>query len=153
MAGLTSVSGLASGIQWQDLIAQIIEAKSRPKKLVEAQIERLQARSNAWSTLGDRIRTLQEAAERLADVQRMWSYRAEVASSMAGAAPVLVTTGPGAGVGSYRVRVLALATQEKLAGGVVASRSEALGLSGEFPVNGTVIRVTETDSLESIAAR
>jgi len=153
MAGLTSVSGLASGVQWLDLIDQIIEAKSRPKKLVEAQIERLQARSSAWSTLGDRIRTLQEAAERLADVQRMWSYRAEVAGGAAGAAPVAVTTGPGAGVGSYRVRVLALATQEKLAGGVVASRSEALRLSGEFLVNGTVIRVAETDSLESIAAR
>ena len=29
MAGLTSVSGLASGVQWLDLIDQIIEAKSR----------------------------------------------------------------------------------------------------------------------------
>src|SRR5690606_41916424 len=84
MAGLTSVSGLASGIQWQDLIAQIIEAKSRPKKLVEAQIARLQARSSAWSALGDRIGALREAAERLADVQAMWSYRAEVAGGAAG---------------------------------------------------------------------
>src|SRR5690606_26793582 len=119
MAGLTSVSGLASGVQWLDLIDQIIEAKSRPKKLVEAQIARLQARSNAWSTLGDRIRTLQEAAERLADVQRMWTYRAQVAGGAAATPPLAVTTGPGAGVGSYRVRVLAVATHEKLAGGVV----------------------------------
>ncbi len=153
MAGLTSVSGLASGIQWQDLIAQIIEAKSRPKKLVEAQIARLQARSSAWSALGDRIGALREAAERLADVQAMWSYRAEVAGGAAGAAPLSVTTGPGAGVGSYRLRVLAVATQEKLAGGVAASRSDALGLSGEFLVNGTAIRVEATDSLENIAAR
>lgn len=153
MAGLTSVSGLASGIQWQDLIAQIIEAKSRPKKLVEAQIARLQARSGAWSALGDRIGTLRDAAERLADVQAMWSYRAEVAGGAAGATPLSVTTGPGAGVGSYRVRVLAVATQEKLAGGSAASRSDALGLAGEFLVNGTMIRVAATDSLENIAAR
>src|SRR5690606_26070785 len=153
MAGLMSVSGLASGIQWQDLIDQLLEVQSRPKKLVEAQIARLESRSSAWTTLRGRIETLEKAAERLADPAALWTYNAVVGGAAAGAAPVAVTTGPGAAEGSYRVRVLALAAQEKLAGGVAASRSDALGVSGEFLVNGAVIRVTAADSLDDIAAR
>src|SRR5690606_13741178 len=48
---------------------------------------------------------------------------------------------------------LGLAAAEKLSGSVVSSRTEALGLSGEFLIGGVRVEVAATDSLDDIVAR
>jgi flagellar hook-associated protein 2 len=152
VVNLATISGLASGIQWRDLVDQIIRAESRPIELLRSRISEIEARTKAWSDFSAKVTALRDAARALAAGSGFEAFQATVSGVPAGAqAPLSVTAGAGAAPGLYRVRVLSLAANEKLGSAVFASRTEALGLDGEFLVNGVVVRVKPTDSLDAIA--
>lgn len=154
MDSLMSVSGLASGVQWRDMIDQIMRLERRPATLLEAQIARAESRSAAWSLFRGRLSVLQQAASRLASGAAFDVFNARLAGYAEGAsAPIAVSVGAGAAEGSYQVQVLSVATREKLGGAFFASATSALGIEGEFRVNGVVVRVQAGDSLQDIAAR
>ena len=60
------------------------------------------------------------------------------------------TASSSASAGTYDVEVQELARANKMSGAVQASASTALGLSGEFAINGSRVAVTATDTLGSI---
>lgn len=154
MDSLMSVSGLASGVQWRDMIEQIMQLDRRPAMMLEAQIERVESRSAAWSLFRGRLSVLQQAASRLAGGAAFDEFDARLAGYAEGAsAPIAVSVGAGVAEGSYQVRVLAVAAREKLGGGTFDSATAALGIEGEFRVNGVVVRVDARDSLQEVAAR
>ena len=59
---ISSFSGLASGVQWRDLVDQLIAAQSAPVDRLGAQQKALEARKSAWAS--DNCRELGSIAAR-----------------------------------------------------------------------------------------
>lgn len=149
---LTSISGLSSGIQWQDLIEQIVRLEqARQVTPITNEISAVEARTAAWSAYGTLVNKLNDAAKVLRDGTALGALKLGVANSPTTSRSLVgATLGSGALPGSYRVEVQQLASAQKLAGAVVASPSAALGVSGELRINGRALAVEATDSINSI---
>lgn len=148
----SSVSGLASGIQWTDLVDQLYAVdKTRELDPLTTQITANQTKSAAWTSYKVAAQKLSAAAIALRDGTVLDTFSASAASSPStGKGIVTATTGAGAAAGTYQVEVLALAKAQKLSGGAFASPTTALNLAGDFTVNGRKVSVSATDSLNGI---
>ena len=146
MDPIASFSGLASGVQWRDLIDQIIQVERRPAVLVEQQITGIQSKSATWLSFQNKLTSFQDAVQGLADGSSFKKYTNSIYGS-----GFTASTGSDVAPGSYSVEVLGLAAAEKLGGDVVASTSTALGQSGEFWINGSRIEIAAGDTLSDVA--
>lgn len=151
MASIASFSGLASGIQWQDLIDQIMAVETaRRVTPLTSQITQAQQRADAWTSYQNVLTKLADASRALRDGTAFGTYKVSTTTGAGGRALLSATASASAAPGSYKVEVLGLAEAEKLSGDVVASATVALGMEGEFSVNGKRIEVTATDTLSSL---
>jgi flagellar hook-associated protein 2 len=154
MASVASFSGLASGIQWQDMIDQIMQLEQAQRlDPITARLREQQARATAWTAYQGVVSKLGNAAKALRDGTAFGTFRVTAGAGAGGRALLSATASADAAPGSYRVKVLDLARAEKLSGGVVASTSEPLGLAGEFAVNGRNVTVTASDTLATLRDR
>jgi flagellar hook-associated protein 2 len=149
---IASFSGLASGIEWRDLVDQLMQVEARPVTLLQQRISALQTRSSAWTAFRAKVDALETNATTLAAGSSFRTFTTAIGSYSGSSAPLRVTAGATALEGSYSFAVRRLATREKLGSDAVASRTEALGLSGELLVNGALVAVAADDSLDDIAA-
>lgn len=146
MDPIASFSGLASGVEWRDLIDQIIQVERRPAALIEEQITGIQTKSATWLSFQNKLTTFQDSVEGLADGSSFGNFTTSIYGSGFNASP-----GSEASPGSYSVEVLRLAAAEKVGGDVVASSSTALGQAGEFWINGSRVEIDAGDSLSDVA--
>ncbi|MGH7506787.1 MAG: flagellar filament capping protein FliD, partial [Longimicrobiales bacterium] len=151
---VASFSGLASGIRWRDMIDQIIALESRPIIALEQKISLSESRVGAWDAYRAAVQTLNDAVLGLesGDALRVFKASTNVPAGVTSAL-ASVSASATASPGSHLVDVLAVATGERLGSSVFASRSTALGLTGELRVNGKLIQITAGDTLDSIAQR
>lgn len=151
MASIASISGLASGIQWQDMIDQIMQMEAaRRVDPLNDQIALQQKRTDVWKGYQTTIGRLADAARALRDGTAFGGFKVSAGTGAGGRALLTASASSAAAPGNYKVEVLGLAKAEKLSGDVVASATTALGLTGEFAVNGKNIAVTATDTLTSL---
>ena len=151
MGSILSFSGLASGVQWRDLVDQIITLERAPADRLQAKIDAAKIRTTAWSIFQSHVQSLRDAAGTLATSGLLSNKVATTASG--GAASLNASATADASPGTHAVRVLGLATAESLGGEVFAARSTALGLAGELHVGGVRLEVTATDSLDAIVTK
>lgn len=148
-----SFSGLASGIQWRDMVDQIM-ALERARRVdpLSSQITLASRRTDAWTSFQAATQRLADAVKTLRDGTAFGSAFQTSVSGTAAAGRALLTASAAAGAvpGSYAVEVLDLARAEKLSGAVVASATEALGVAGDFLVNGRTVTLLATDSLHAV---
>jgi len=148
MASIASISGLASGIQWQDMVEQIMQLETaRSLTPLTSQITAAQARSTAWSGYQSVLAKLADAAKALQSGSAFSASKVTAGTGAGGRALVAATAGEQAAPGRYAVEVLSLAQAEKLSGSAVPSATSALGLAGEFSINGRRVELAATDSL------
>lgn len=152
MEPIASFSGLASGIQWRDMVDQIMSIeKTRRINPLNTQISQQQKRINAWNGYQSAITKLGDAARKLRDGSAFDAFSVNVPNSAAtGRALFSASTSAAASAGTYKVEVLDLARSEKLSGNAVPSSTDALGISGDFWINGRRIEVTAADSLGAV---
>lgn len=151
MASIGSFSGIASGIQWRDLVEQIIAAETT-RRLGPIQSRATQERAGltAWQSYQTAVSRLADAARKLQD-GAFDAVKVTGGTSPVTSRTLLTATASSAtAAGSYEVEVLGLARAEKVAGAARESATEALGLSGDFLINGRRVEVVETDSLANI---
>ncbi len=148
---VSQISGLASGIQWQDMVTQLVSLQSRQQltPLTDKQTAD-KSEESAWTTYQGLVSALQDAADQIANQSALSGTTASAGTSASGRSLFSATTTATAAPGSYSVEVDSLAAAEKLSGNVVASATTALGLSGTFSVNGAGITVDATDTLSSL---
>ena len=147
---LSSVQGLASSIQWQDLVTSIMaQEKARLLDPVTKAISAAQSGSDAWTQFQTLVKTLNTSAVALRD-GAIGSVLATGGTTVGGRALFQATAANGATPGDYETEVMSLARASKMGGAPVASSSTALGLSGDFFVNGKRIVVAATDTLAKI---
>jgi flagellar hook-associated protein 2 len=153
-APIANFSGLSSGVQWNDIVDSVVAAdEARLVNPITAQLDRGAAQREAWTRFRSLVDSLNDAAR---------AVRAPGFGGFIATAPVSATTGRTlftaqasslATAGRYRVEVQQLAETAKLGGRAYASRTDALGLTGDFAINGQSIAIADTDSLTQIRDR
>lgn len=155
--GILKLGGIASGLDTETLIKQLMTVERRPISLLEQRRDGYITKANAWRDLNSRLLTLQN---RVGDLKALsaatWKARSvSVSDSQVLSAQVSA----GAETGTYAVNVSQLATFST----VVSSLSSAgtytdLGLAGDIHLydgngadTGKTVTVAATDSLGDIA--
>ncbi len=150
--GLTTVSGLVSGLNWRDIIDELMAIETRKIEVFEQQRDEFDAKLAEWKSLNSKLLDLKSLAVKLRKESTYNIFSSNLASSSSKSPEdiLTVTTTNKAAQGSYNIRVLQKAQSQKLGSKIFSSRTDGLGLSGEFLINGKAIVVTSTDTLEDI---
>src|SRR5881227_1884005 len=152
MTPIGSIRGLASNIQWQDMIDQIMALESsRQLDPVTAKQTATQKRLDAWSGYETVVAKFRDAAKVLRDGTAFDGFRVNVATS-ASTDRTLLSAGASAGAvsASYHAEVIDLARAETLGSKSFADTSAALGFTGTFSISGNTVTVAVGDSLAGI---
>lgn len=153
MEPVATFQGLATGINFRDLVDQIIAAESRPVLFMQRQGAELDRVSTAWNDFKVRIQTVDDRAEDLSDGVLFNTYNTAITGLATNqTAPLSASASSTATEGSYSVKVLQLATKEKVASAVYTDRTAALSLTGEFLVGGKAVSIASSDSLNDLVA-
>lgn len=153
MPSTFSVGGLVSGIDFNDLIDQIISIDRRSIDLLELRQDQYESQKSALEELNGLLLSLNTQVESLNDVEAFDVFSSVLSSSSSSvdAGDLLsVTADKDANPGTFSVKVNQLAEARKLSSGSFTSASTALGLSGEVLINGEVLSIDTTDSLQDI---
>jgi flagellar hook-associated protein 2 len=156
--GLNSISGLASGLDWQSIISQLKAVEHQPIDLVELKQTKYENQLKEWQSFNTTLLALKTAADGLSAPDNFSVYTSGMTSdnSDVDATDLLsVNTSSTAAPGSYLIQINSLATAQKLSSASFSSFSEALGSSyaGDIIINGRVISVSSTDGLDDIRNR
>jgi len=122
MAGISS-PGLGSGLDVNDLVAQLMTLERRPVTLIEQKELSAQAKLTAYGALTGALSSLQGAAKSLASSNTFSAKSASVAD----ASRFTATASSSAAIGSYTVEVKTLAKQQKLQSTTFTSASDSVG--------------------------
>ncbi|HYV99065.1 MAG TPA: flagellar cap protein FliD N-terminal domain-containing protein, partial [Gemmatimonadaceae bacterium] len=145
-------SGLSSGIQWRDMVDQIMQLESQRRlDPVTARQTALNKRADAWHQLQGLVAKFRDAADALRSTTSFDQFAASAAKSPSTSRDLVgVSASSRATPGNYDVEVVATARAEKIGGGASANSSTALGVTGSFAINGRVISVVAQDTLTSL---
>lgn len=147
-----TVQGVASGIQWQSMVDQIMQADTaRELTPVANRQTALQAQSDGWNSFESVVTKFRDASAILRDPTSFDSFTASANKSATSSRDLVsATAATGASPGSYSVEVLSLAKAAKISGTVAIDSATALGVTGSFALNGRAISVIAGDSLASL---
>ncbi len=144
-------SGLASGVQWNDLVDSISAAdEARILTPVTRKLDERTAQREAWVKFQKMVDTLNDSARALRTAGFGGFVATAPESALTGRTLFGAAASSLATAGRYRTEVVQLAETAKLGGKTVADRTAALNVTGDFAINGTSISVSATDSLEAI---
>lgn len=151
MDSLAAISGLATGIDFRALVDQIIDVESSRLDYLRVQISDQRAEDTAWEQVRTLLQSIETAGAGLADGEALDVFTTEVLGTNPGI--LNVTAGAEALPGRHQVRVFQTAQREVLGSNLQASRTDALGVSGQFIIGGAAVEVVADDSLLDIAGR
>jgi flagellar hook-associated protein 2 len=110
MAGITTSVGLISGLNYADLVDQLIAVDRRQVDRLQEREKQFQARSTALAALSANLLTLATSAQQMANAKNF----SAVAVSNSDAAQLAVTGNDGAPLGHYALQSLKLASAHQL---------------------------------------
>jgi flagellar hook-associated protein 2 len=151
MEPTASFSGLASGVQWRDIIDQLMQVEeSRKLDPVTRQLDQRAEAKKAWGRFRTLVTDLNSAA-RAVRQNGIGGFLASAPASPTTSRQLLTASvTSGAAAGRYGVEVLQVAQSAKLTGESVANATTALGISGDFQINGRAIAIDAADSLSAV---
>ncbi len=152
MAPIASFSGLSSGVQWSDMIDQIMSIETtRRLTPVANRIKLQEQRKSAWGDYNSLVAKLRDASKAFADGAAFGAFKTSATNSaVSGRALISASAGETAAPGSYSVEVLSLARAEKVGSAGVADPAADLELAGTFHVNGRAVTLAGGDSLAAL---
>lgn len=147
-----SFAGIGSGVDYRSLVDQIIQVDSQPATRIQSRIDAANSQMAAFKTYGGLIANLESSAKLMRDGSAFSGVGTNVsnATSVGGRTLLGASSATGAAPGSYAVQVLQTAQAEKLSGSTFASDLGAVGIAGEFVINGKPLSIAATDSLAAI---
>lgn len=150
---VVSFSGLGSGIDIDSLVNGLVNASAGPRNVAQQRVNQTQAAVTAMSDIGTLLSDLKSAVDALDTASELSGFKGTSANADA----LAVATTGAAKPGSYNVRVLALAQEQRTYSGTQIDANADLAQSGTLRLsqNGTDYDVTieATDSLNDIAAK
>ena len=152
MSGLIGVSGLASGVDWRNIIDQLKQLEYKKIELIQNRQKTYQDKLGAWQSINTKLLSFRTVVGKI-NGPTDFNLFAPALSSNTSKDPddlLSVTTGTSAARGTYNLVVNSLASAQKISSQSFASATTALGLSGDLLVNGKTVTVSATDTLSSL---
>ena len=146
MAGTFAVGGLVSGLNWYDVIDQLMEIEHRRVDILENKKSDYQTKLSYWGTVSSKLSTLLSNVRTLNNLSTMGAMTASSSDETV----LTATATSAASIGNYSIIISALAQAHKLSSDEISSTDTALGYSGELAINGNVVEVESTDTLSDI---
>ena len=112
--GVASSLGLASGINYEELVSKLISLERRPITILESRKTGIEEKIGALDALSIKLSSLKSAARSLNNVN-MFNTRSVEVTSSGTEAYLTATASPSAAVGSYNIYVDQLAQAHKIA--------------------------------------
>lgn len=160
----TSISGLASGIDWSSLITSIINVDRIPETSWKSQQATNNNQLTAYTSLSSQLTALQTSARALQESSLFSAHTTTPTNTALGWTTSAVATTPN-GVYTVNVSQLATATARQGSGNIGAALSATANVSGltvgtlatatavtagNFQIDGASVAVSLTDSLQDI---
>jgi flagellar hook-associated protein 2 len=160
-----AISGLASGFDWQSLVAQLVQVERAPETQLQTQQSTIQQQNNALGSIKTEMSVLQNDVTALLAPGFFDSRTAATSNSTLASA----TAAAGTTEGTYAFNITQMATAAVLqgtagAGAALSSTNDVSGLTlsaagfatpvtaGTFTVNGAQVTVASTDTLADVFA-
>ncbi len=160
-----AISGLASGMNWQNVVLQLAAAERIAETPWNTQQTALAAKNTAFTSVQDYLATLQADVKALQDPVFYQSAAAQTSDATIATA----STQPGAALGSFTFKVSQMATAAQINGAGNAGKVLAPGgnlnavtvgtagfgtpvTAGTFTINGTQIDIATSDTLQQVFA-
>lgn len=140
MAGIT-FSGLATGMDTDSIVNQLMEIERLPIDRLEAKKESEKARLDAYAQFDSIIDDLKDSVSAMTLTSQLRSSKINLSSDASYSA-----TSNNAVTGSYNISVAQLSQTQKNISDGWSSKTDALLGSGTFTVNGTVITIDDTNN-------
>lgn len=148
MASLFNIWGLASGIDTNNIIKALMLSAKAPVTRYENQQLEIKWKQEAWNTVKEKLKTLQDALSILTDREGIVTKKGVSSNESV----LSISTTGSAPLGTYIFNVLDIARAHTVTGNSYTSRSEKLTFSqGYITINGKTISVGTQASLLDIA--
>ena len=147
MSGITTGVGLFSGINFTDIVDQLISIQRTPAARMESRVSMLQQRQTGFKTLQANLLTLTTSATSLKNETSFQKYTATNTDT----SQLSVTTNSDVQPGNYHLRTLRLAsTHEVISKGFANSDQQTVG-TGTLTISrgGHLLRPTQLDVLNA----
>jgi hypothetical protein len=142
-------AGLATGIDTESIIQKLTELQARPMQRLMVRKSQLQSRMSAFDQFRGLVNNLASAAGALSVNSAFNAVRGTSSDPQV----ATITSSTEALPGTYELRVSKLAQAHKIVSGAHASATAELGVNGQFMVNGKVITLQSTDTLQTVAQK
>lgn len=123
MPGLSSVSGLVSGLSTDEIVAKIMQYKQRPVTVLKSQRDALTEKLTVWQSVNARLLAVKMKAAQLSTSVAFQAKTAESSNTNALTAAANTAATPG----TYQIKVVSLATSQQMASD--ANYSSTTGVS------------------------
>ncbi len=144
-----SFSGLASGIDTSSVIQEMTQYAQQPITQQQTVEQGYNNSLTAWQNFNIQLASVQTAATALT---LPGTFQATTASS-SNTTVASITSVAGASVGQHSLTVTQTAQAQKVVSGTFTSGSTALGMSGNFTLNGKSVQLATSDTLTDVAAK
>jgi flagellar hook-associated protein 2 len=158
-----AVAGVASGVNWQNIILELAQAERAPETEWESQQSAINAQNSAYTTIANDLTTLQTDIQNLQDPTLYESSSVQSSDSSIATG----TAATGTALGTYIFNISQLATAAQINGASNISQaispngdpsSVTLGTAGfsspitagTFTIDGKQITVSTTESLQDV---
>lgn len=145
MGTISSGVGIISGLDFQNIVDQLIQVESRPRELVEQRIQSLNAQSVAYTEISARISAMLARISTLSTPSTFQS----VNSNSSAPESLAVSADAGARVGSYAFRVRSLATTQQFVSRGFRTRDASLP-QGAITIESGKARVGSETNLDEL---
>jgi flagellar hook-associated protein 2 len=149
---ISYVSGLASGIDWRDMVDQLIAVDHKSVDLLVSQKDEYGQKISAWQEIQNKLLALRTASQALNTEEGFSEFKALLSGggSIDTDQILMAEVGSNAAEGNFSIEVKAKAQAQKVSSQAFASDTQALGVSGEILVNGKAVQIGAADSLQAI---
>jgi len=158
-----TLSGLASGLNWTNIINEMVSIQEEPETTMGAQKTTLQTQNSAYQTVGNDLTTLQGDVKTLSNPNFFDSRTVSVGTPSVASA----TADQGTPLGTYTFKISKLATDASWQGATatadpLSSTDDVSGVTlssagfatpvtaGTFTVNGDQVSISSSDTLQSV---
>jgi len=141
-----SLGGLATGLDTQSIINQLVQLEQRPIYNYQQEISELEQTKGAWRDINSRLGNLEN---KLTDLKLSSTYNSRTANS-SNEDVVTATAANSANEANYDITVEQVATAQRLIG---IQKTDFSAAADVITLNGTNINISAGDSLSDISSK
>jgi flagellar hook-associated protein 2 len=150
------ISGLSSGFDWRSVVDQLMQIEHRPVDLVENQKTEYEQKLQIYQSLNSSLLSFKTSAATLAKSESFNLFTTSMSTDSASYSAsdfFSLSATSSAAPGSHTIEMSATSTiaqARKISSKSFTSYDTAMGVSGEFLINGRAVKVETSDNLSDL---